>query len=70
MAVNLLGNPNDFNEINKIIDKREIILLEDNESMGVLFEEKKAGTFGLMGTFSSFSAITYQQWRRLHRNQR
>lgn len=55
LAVNLLGNPNDFNEINKIIDKREIILLEDNaESMGAIFEEKKAGTFGLMGTFSSF----------------
>ena len=55
LAVNLLGNPNDFKEINKIIDSREIILLEDNaESMGAIFDEKKAGTFGLMGTFSSF----------------
>ena len=47
LAVNLLGNPNDFNEINKIIDKREIILLEDNaESMGAIFEEKKLEHLG------------------------
>jgi len=55
IAVNLLGNPNDFNAINRIIDDRNIILLEDNcESMGAIFEEKYTGTFGLMGGFSSF----------------
>lgn len=55
LAVNLLGNPNDFTEINKIIGDRDIILLEDNcESMGAEVEEKKAGSFGLMGSFSSF----------------
>ncbi|MDA3890387.1 MAG: DegT/DnrJ/EryC1/StrS family aminotransferase [Salinivirgaceae bacterium] len=54
-AVNLLGNPNDFNEINKIIGEKDIILLEDNcESMGATFNGKYAGTFGLIGTFSSF----------------
>lgn len=55
MAVNLLGNPNDFKRINEIIDGRDIILMEDNcESMGAKFEGKQAGTFGVMGGFSSF----------------
>ena len=55
LAVNLLGNPNDFAQVRRIIDDRDIILLEDNcESLGAVFEGKQAGTHGLMGTFSSF----------------
>lgn len=55
MVVNLLGNPNDFDRINEIIDNRDIILVEDNcESMGATFNGKQTGTFGLMGTFSTF----------------
>jgi dTDP-4-amino-4,6-dideoxygalactose transaminase len=55
LAVNLLGNPNDFNAINKIIGENNIVLLEDNcESLGAVFNGQQAGTFGLMGTFSSF----------------
>ena len=55
MAVNLLGNPNDFSRIQQIIGKRNIILLEDNcESMGARYQGKMTGTFGVMGTFSSF----------------
>jgi CDP-6-deoxy-D-xylo-4-hexulose-3-dehydrase len=55
MAVNLLGNPNDFTRIKDIIGNRDIILLEDNcESLGARFESKMAGTFGVMGSFSSF----------------
>ena len=55
VAVNLLGNPNDFSQIKKIIGGRDITLIEDNcESLGAEFEGKKAGTFGLMGTFSTF----------------
>ena len=55
LAVNLLGNPNDFDCINNIIEDKNIILLEDNcESMGATFNNKKTGTFGVMGTFSSF----------------
>lgn len=55
MAVNLLGNPNDFARIRNIIGDRDIRLLEDNcESLGAEFEGKKAGTFGVMGSFSSF----------------
>ena len=55
MAVNLLGNPNDFGRIQQIIADRNIVLLEDNcESMGAKFAGKQAGTFGVMGGFSSF----------------
>ena len=55
LAVNLLGNPNDFNQINKMIEGKNITLLEDNcESMGATLDSKQAGTFGLMGTYSSF----------------
>ena len=55
MVVNLLGNPNDFNEISRIIGNRDILVLEDNcESMGALYHGKQCGTFGLMGSFSSF----------------
>lgn len=55
MAVNLLGNPNDFGRIQQIIGTRDIVLMEDNcESMGATYQGKQAGTFGVMGTFSSF----------------
>ncbi len=55
MVVNLLGNPNDFDAIKEIIGGRDIILLEDNcESMGAEYKGKQAGTFGIMGTFSTF----------------
>ncbi|MFY9260263.1 MAG: DegT/DnrJ/EryC1/StrS family aminotransferase [Gallionella sp.] len=55
MAVNLLGNPNDFDRIQTIIGGRNIVLMEDNcESMGAAYQGKMAGTFGVMGTFSSF----------------
>lgn len=55
VAVNLLGNPNDYVEINKIIGQKDIILVEDNcEAMGAEFSERKTGTFGLMGSFSTF----------------
>lgn len=55
MAVNLLGNPNDFERIQQIIGTRDIVLMEDNcESLGATFQGKQAGTFGVMGTFSTF----------------
>jgi len=55
VAVNLLGNPNNFNAIKNIIGDRDIVLLEDNcESMGAKYEDNYTGTFGLMGSFSTF----------------
>ena len=55
MVVNLLGNPNEFDEIQALTHGRGIRFIEDNcESMGAEFKEKKAGTFGVMGSFSTF----------------
>jgi CDP-6-deoxy-D-xylo-4-hexulose-3-dehydrase len=55
MAVNLLGNPNDFDRINAIIGERDIVLMEDNcESLGAKFNGQQAGRFGVMGSYSSF----------------
>ena len=55
MVVNLLGNSNDFNKINSIIENKDIVVIEDNcESMGAKFDNKFCGTHGLMGTFSTF----------------
>jgi len=55
LAVNLLGNPNDFDRVSSIIGERDILLIEDNcESLGAKYNGKYAGTFGLVGTFSTF----------------
>jgi len=55
LSVNLLGNPNDFNRIQEVVSGRDIFILEDNcESMGATLDGKQAGTFGVMGTYSSF----------------
>jgi len=54
-AVNLLGNPNDFDKINGLIEGKNIRLIEDNcESLGALYNGKQAGSFGEMGSFSSY----------------
>ena len=55
VAVNLLGNPNEFDRIAEISAGRNIVLLEDNcEAMGAIYKGRKTGTFGAMGSFSSF----------------
>lgn len=55
LLVNLLGNPNDFRAVERLVEGKDILILEDNcESMGAEYHGKKAGTFGVMGTFSSF----------------
>lgn len=55
LAVNLLGNINDYESIKKMIEGTDIILLEDNcESLGAKLNGKQAGTFGIMGTYSTF----------------
>lgn len=55
LAVNLLGNPNNFKIIKNMIYSKEIIVIEDNcESLGAEFENKKTGTIGVLGTFSFF----------------
>lgn len=54
-AVNLLGNPCQFDALTAIAEEYSLVLIEDNcESMGATFGGKQAGTFGLMGSFSTF----------------
>lgn len=55
MIVNLLGNPNEFSKIQELAKSKNIPLIEDNcESLGAKYNGKQAGTFGVMGTYSSF----------------
>lgn len=55
MCVNLLGNSNEYKEIIELCEKNSIYLLEDNcESLGGEYFDKKLGTIGLLGTFSTF----------------
>ncbi|WP_306114604.1 MULTISPECIES: DegT/DnrJ/EryC1/StrS aminotransferase family protein [unclassified Roseovarius] len=55
MVVNLLGNPNAFDRIEKIIGDRDILVIEDNcESLGATYQGRQAGTFGIAGSYSSF----------------
>ncbi|WP_368272326.1 DegT/DnrJ/EryC1/StrS family aminotransferase [Enterocloster lavalensis] len=55
LLVNLLGNPNDFDVIRDMCKGKDIIIMEDNcESLGAKYNDKQAGTFGVVGTYSSF----------------
>lgn len=55
MAVNLLGNPNAFDRIQALIADKPITLIEDNcESLGAVYQGRQAGSFGIMGSFSTF----------------
>ena len=54
-SVNLLGNPNNFDRIQEIAKKNNLILIEDNcESLGAEYSGNKTGTFGDIGTCSGF----------------
>jgi CDP-6-deoxy-D-xylo-4-hexulose-3-dehydrase len=54
-AVNLLGNPNDYDKLKIICSKHNLLLIEDNcEALGAKYKGKYCGTFGLLGTFSTF----------------
>mgnify|MGYP006260011361 CR=1 FL=1 len=53
--VNLLGNPIDINELNEIVNREKIYIIEDNcESLGAKIENRRAGTFGIMSSHSFF----------------
>lgn len=54
-CVNLLGNPNDYERILGVCKKHNLILIEDNcEALGGRYANKELGTFGLLGTYSTF----------------
>ena len=55
MVVNLLGNPSQLQEIRELADAHSLFMIEDNcESLGAKYNGQFAGTFGDIGTFSSF----------------
>lgn len=55
VAVNVLGNPCDFAPILELCRERDIVLFEDNcESLGSRYRGQSTGTFGLIGTCSTF----------------
>ena len=54
-AVNLLGNPASLDKLSKICVQNNLILIEDNcESMGACIGGKKTGTWGCMGSHSTY----------------
>jgi len=55
MCVHVLGTSTNLNHIKKLINKKNIILIEDTcESLGAKFNNKFLGTFGEFGTFSFY----------------
>jgi len=54
-AVNLLGNPNNFNKIKEICKKYNLLLLIDNcESQASTYNGLESGSLGDLGTYSFF----------------
>ena len=55
VSVNILGNPSPMKQIMRLCEQRELIHFEDNcESMGAEINGKQCGTFGDVGTYSTF----------------
>jgi len=55
VAVSILGNPCALDVLRAFCDKHGLYLFEDNcESMGATLDGKQCGSFGDIGTFSSF----------------
>lgn len=55
VAVSILGNPCALDTMRAFCDKHGLYLFEDNcESMGATLNGRQCGTFGDIGTFSSF----------------
>src|SRR4030095_9523320 len=55
MAVSILGNPAALDVIRAFCDEHRLLFFEDNcESMGATLGGRACGTFGALGTFSTF----------------
>lgn len=63
VGVNVIGNPINYSKMKEIVDnenckrssEQAIRIIEDNcESLGATLNGKQAGTFGLMGTYSTY----------------
>ena len=59
LLVSVLGLSPDMNKIVELCEKYDVILLEDNcESQGTMYEGIKLGNFGLMSSFSTYFGHT------------
>lgn len=55
VLVNVLGNCSEMDKIKKLLDKKRIMLIEDNcESLGSKYKNKYLGTYGEVGAFSFY----------------
>jgi CDP-4-dehydro-6-deoxyglucose reductase, E1 len=55
LAVHVLGNSTNMNELKRIVRKHDLILIEDTcESLGSKYKNKYLGTFGKFGTYSFY----------------
>jgi len=55
VLVNVLGNCSEMDKIKKLLDKKKIMLIEDNcESLGSKFKNRYLGTYGEVGAFSFY----------------
>ena len=55
MIVPVYGNPCDMDAITAICQRHNLILIEDNcEALGTMYDGKPVGTFGRVGTFSFY----------------
>lgn len=55
LAVNLLGNANNYTEIQALCEVYDLVLMEDNcEALGGKYHSQYLGTIGLLGTYSTF----------------
>ena len=55
ILVHVLGFSNDMDEIMNLCNQNDVLVIEDTcESLGSLYNNKKLGTIGLMGTYSLY----------------
>jgi len=55
LAINILGNPCEYEKILNIAKKFNLLLVEDNcESLGATYKRSKCGSFGLWSSLSSY----------------
>ena len=55
MLIHTYGNPADICSIMNIAEENDLVVIEDTcESMGASFKGKKVGSFGNVGTFSTY----------------
>lgn len=56
MVVHLYGLPVDMDPVCRIVEKYKLILLEDaSQAHGLLYKNRKCGSFGLISTFSFYA---------------